>query len=305
MEETPQSTSVQEPIVEVIAEPTPQVVEEKVYTYQPKDDLGNPLGAPQVLKYKSEQELADKLREQNENLIRLNRKLSRDIRLGNIVKEEIPDDAPRVKDGQFDFTPKPLTAEERMQLAQDLTDPEKMDQAQSRLVEATIGNPAEIRRALSQQVQKIAAMDAKEQAEAFVRSNPTYYVCQQNFETMANWMIRNQLEPTRGNFELAFKTLGPTGAGIMVERPIEVAPPPVPIPAVVAEPIVPAVAEVPRTQAAPRPTASGLTRSNSSDVGPAPKKGYTDKEISKMSAEDYKRLVLMPEFNAKQNAGRV
>lgn len=296
---------VQDPIVETppVVEVAPPVVEEKTYTYQPKDESGNNLGAPQVIKYKSEQELAEKLQEQNVNLIRLNRKLTRDMRLGNIVKEEIPDSAPRVKEGQYDFTPKPLTAEERLQLSQDLTDPEKMDAAQSRLVEATIGNPAEIRRALSSQVQRIAAIDAKEQAEAFVRSNPTYYVCQQNFETLANWMVKNELEPTKSNFELAFGTLGPAGAAIMVERPIADAAPIIPPPTVVPEAIIPPVTEVPRPQA--RPTASGLTRSNSSDTGPAPKKGYSQKELDKMSADEYRQKVLIPEFNARQTASRV
>lgn len=297
------SASEQEPVVEIAAPVVvPPVVEDKTYSYQPKDENGFSLGAPQVIKYKSDQELADKLRDQNENLIRLNRKLTKDIRLGNIVKEEIPDDAPRVKEGQYDFALKPLSAEERMQLAQDLTDPEKMDAAQSRLVAATIGDPAEIRRALSQQVQRISAFDAKEQAEAFVRSTPDYYVCQQNFETLANWMIRNELEPTQSNFKLAYKTLGPTGAAIMLERPIAVSPDPLPVPTVVTSEVVPAVAEVPKPQAAPRPTASGLTRSNSSDVGPAPKRGFTDKEIAKMSADEYRQKVLIPEFNARQPA---
>lgn len=285
-----------------VPEIVPPVVEEKIYTYQPKDENGSNLGSAQVIKYKSEQELADKLRDQNENLIRLNRKLTKDIRLGNIVKEEIPDDAPRVKDGQYDFTPKPLTAEERLQLASDLTDPERMDAAQSRLVEATIGNPSEIRRALSSQVQRIAAIDAKEQAEAFVRSTPNYYVCQQNFETLANWMIRYELEPTKSNFELAFKALGPAGAGIMVERPIADVAPVIPPPAVVPEAIVPPVTEVPRPQA--RPTASGLTRSNSSDVGPAPKTGFSQKELDKMSSQEYLDKVVKPDFKARQQAGR-
>lgn len=293
-------TPVQEPVVEAVV--TPPVVEEKTFSYQPRDEAGNTLGAPQVIKYKSEQELAEKLQAQNESLIRLNRKLTKDLRLGNIVKEEIPESAPRVREGQYDFTPKPLSAEERLQLASDLTDPERMDAAQARLVEATIGSPTEIRRALSSQVQKIAAIDAKEQAEAFVRSTPTYYVCQKNFETMANWMIKNSLEPCLENFQLAFNTLGPAGAGIMVERPVEAVAPVVPVAAVVPETVVPPVTEVPRPQA--RPTASGLTRSNSSDIGPAPKKGYTDAELNKMSSAEYYQKVTLPEFKARQQAGR-
>ena len=106
-------------------------------------------------------------------------------------------------------------------------------------------------------------------------------------------MLKNELEPVKENFKLAFEKLGPAGAGVLVEKAA-----PVPAPEPVAEtPQAAPEAHAPQTR---RPASSGLTRENSSDTGPAPKKGYSQEEIDKMSSADYKRLVLDPEFKAKR-----
>ena len=290
-------TPVVEPVVEqpavVPAEPV-----EQTYTYQPKDEEGRNLGSPQVIKYKTSEELADKLSAQNSELVRLNRKLNKDIRLGNILHDEIPADAPRVREGQYEVQPKPLSAEERLQLVQDLADPEKCDSATDRLIESRIGSPQAILATLSEARQQIGAMNAQKEAEAFVRSTPDYYVCPDNFQTLANWMIKNDLEPVKANFALAFKTM--REAGLVVERPV------VEPPIVVSTPA--PVVETPTTatpEATPKPTArpasSGLTRSQASDSGAsAAKKGYTPAEIDKMSADEYKQKILVPEFKASQ-----
>lgn len=273
----------------VVQEPIAAPVE-KTYTYQPVDDAGNNLGGPQVIKYDgTPEDLGAKMAAQNSELVKLNRRLKRDLRLGNIQTEQIPDTAPKFDESKFQLTPQPLTAEERIQLSQDINDPEKFDSVSQRLIRASIGDPEALRTRLARLEQKAAQSDALEQAMAFKNANPDYYVCPDNFKTLANWIIKNGLEPVQENFQLAYDTL----KEFMIPRPQAVVPPAAAIPD-------PPPAPLP----APRPISSGLTRSNGSDSGPAPKTGYTQAEIDKMSAEDYKKLVLMPEFKKQQQAGR-
>jgi hypothetical protein len=288
-EETPVVTEQPVPVVEA--------PKEFVFNYQPKDEDGKPLGGLQVIKAASPEEALEKMAAQNSELVKLNRKLNRDIRLGNIIQDQIPQDAPRVKDGQYEINPRPLSADERLQLVQDLNDPEKCDAAYDRMIEARIGNPSSIRQALTETKQRIAAMDAQAQAEAFVRSTPNYFVCEENFLTLANWMIKNDLEPVKVNFKLAFDTLGPKGANVLRERPVEVRqeprvdPKPEPV-------VVPSPEPIPATSKLP----VSLNRSNSSDAGTPAKQGYTAAEIEKMSGEEYKQKVLIPEFQKQRQA---
>jgi hypothetical protein len=281
------------PVVPV-ADPAPVVEAPKefIFQYQPKDEEGKPLGAPQVIKATNPEEALEKMAAQNSELVKLNRKLNKDIRLGNIVQDEIPADAPRFNSAQYDFNPKPLTAEDRLQLTQDLNDPEKCDSAMDRLISARIGDPEAIRQTLRQTRQEIATMHALAQAEAFVKSTPEYYGCEENKQTLGSWMIKNNLDPILKNFKLAFTTLGPQGANILKERPVPEAPKPAPVVEPQSEPAPVVVA--------PRPVSSGLTRTNSSDAGTPMKTGYSAAEIEKMSGEEYKQKVLIPQFRSQR-----
>ena len=268
----------------------PVVPVEKTYTYQPADESGNNLGGPQVVKYDgTPEDLGKKMSEQNNELIKLNRKLKRDLRLGNIATEQIPENAPRFDESKFQLAPEPLTAEERIALASDISDPEKFDAAAQRIVRATIGDPTALRTRIARLEQQAAKSNAVEEATAFVRANPTYYPHDDNFKTLANWMIKNGLEPVLENYQLAFDTL----KEFMIPRPQAVV---APVPTIDPPPIVPAPPV--------RPVSSGLTRSNGSDSGPAAKTGYSPAEIDKMTAAEYKTKVLDPEFKAQRQAGR-
>jgi len=282
-----------EPITEPIQEP-----KEFRYEYQPTDENGNNLGNPQVIVAASPEEAVKKMGEQNTLLIRLNRKLNKDLRLGTVFQDNIPAEAPRSYSSQYEFKPEPLTAEERMQLSQDLTDPEKFEAASARIVRSQIGDPAQILQSLSRSDQRIAAMDAKEQGSAFVRSTPDYFPCQDNSDTLINWMLKNSLDPVKENFARAYEALGPKGANILTERPAPAVTAPVP------EPVVTAAAPEPTPAPQPvrKPGALGLTRGNTSTQGPAPApQGYSPADIEKMSGEEYKRLILMPEWKKQKS----
>jgi hypothetical protein len=77
---------------------------------------------------------------------------------------------------------------------------------------------------------------------------------------LANWIIKNGLEPVQENFQLAYDTL----KEFMIQKPQPAAP----VVQKTEEPTT--VGQPPATPATPvRPVSSGLTRSNGSDSGPS------------------------------------
>jgi hypothetical protein len=270
-------------------EPVPVPVElpELRYEYQPTDDVGRPLGGKQVLKYRTPDELTQKLVEQNTLLIRTLREEKKKNRLGIQDAEEIPAEAPRF-DGAVEFAPRQLSQDESVQLSRDLLDPERFSEAVGTLFEATLGaKPDAIRSTLTNLQETNQRLVAKLEADAFVQGNPAYYRCKDNFETITNWMVKNSLAPVRENFQRAYDVL--TAAGLLLEAPIvreEVPPSSVQAPT----PNTPSVTEVTEpTPANPQPVQetdsritveepaqakrpvvripSGLTRNQAADAG--------------------------------------
>lgn len=302
LEETPVSET---PVVETPVVETPVIPTEVVYEYQPADELGRPLGAKQVFKGTTQQEVMEKIANANKELIKLNRDLNKKYRLGELVEDEIPAAAKRMNREAVDFRPRPLTDEERLQLSRDLADPTKFDEASDRLFEAKIGaNPTRITEVLSNAQDDIAAMRTEREASLFVKANPDYYVCPDNFKNIANWMLKNNLAPTKDNFQLAFDRL--KAVGLLLDAPIVredkpevaiVAAVPVITPAnspQEPEPVSRITNTEPQTQPKRTPkVASGLNDANSSSVGtPSTSGKLTVAEIEKMSSEEYKRRLL-------------
>jgi hypothetical protein len=228
--ETP--APVEQPVAPVVTEP-----EEKTYMYQPTDDEDRPLGGKQVIKYRTEAELIEKMRKQNTELIRKLREVTKKQRLGISETEAIPDEAVRF-DTPIEFTPRDLSPDERVQLSRDLLDPEKFGEASSTLFEATVGaKPEVLRNTLTRlQVNDLRIM-AKNESDAFVAANPDYHKCQENFETITNWMLKYNLKPVRENFQLAYDRLKEAGLLLSAPKVREEAPAAPPL-----EPVIPAPA---------------------------------------------------------------
>lgn len=277
----------QEPVAQ------PEAPKEFLFKYQPRDEAGNALGGEQVVKYDgTPEDLGNKMADNNSRLVALNRKLNKQVRLSSSFKEELPDTAKRFDASKYDLKPEPLTAEERIQLAQDIQDPEKFDSASQRLVRATIGDPDALRTRLARIEQQIDRTNVHEEAKAFLRERPDYFPTNDNLQTLAAWIEKNSLDPICENFVLAYDTL----KDYLEQRPA-------PKPAV--QPVAP-VAEVQPTPV--RPVSSGLTRSVASDSGPVKNigdeivwnnfKGY--EAIERMPGDEYKkRLLREPGFKEK------
>lgn len=252
------------------------------YTYQPKDAAGNPLGGPQVIEYASEQELADKLADQNEKLIRLNRDLK--WKADRPAEGDVPADAERLD--WDEPAPRPLQPGERLQLSRELADPEKMDQALARAFEAIFGvrpkDVAELNR-------NMRGVRGAEEGRSFVQSHPEFYACPENVQKLQKWCIDRKLAPVQANFELAFKKL--KEAGLLLEAPIaaeETRANTQPGAETTEGRITQSEATPPITR--PESTSSGLTRSNTSGGGgQAAKRGLTWADVDRMPAAEYER----------------
>src|ERR1700691_5529781 len=128
-------------MTETIVTQEPVVPKEVRYEYQPTEN-GVALGGKQVIIYDgTPEDLGGKMAAQNEELIKLNRRLKKDLRLSSSTVDQIPDTISRFDESKYDLKPEPLTAEERIQLVQDFQDPEKFAAASGRIVRAEIGDP--------------------------------------------------------------------------------------------------------------------------------------------------------------------
>ena len=86
---------------------------EQIYKYQPKDESGRKLGGEQVDGSKTQDELIQKITDQNIQLVRKLREETKKQRLGITDTDVIPTDAPRF-DTPLSFNPRQLTPERRV-----------------------------------------------------------------------------------------------------------------------------------------------------------------------------------------------
>ena len=293
-------------------------LEEKEYRYQPTDEENRPIGGIQVIKYKTHEELAEKLREQNVLLIRKLRQETKKVRLGIVESEEMAEGTQTFR-GFTKFEPRTLSDDERYTLAQQLQDPATAFQAVNTIVEAQVGAPLDgLGTHINTLEQDNLSLRAKVEANAFVADNPDYYKCQENFEAITSWMVRYNLTPIKANYQKAYDTLKAgnlliLGPGIVnkVEPVAEIVTEVVPI-----SEVPPQVQEPPVQQQYPR-VATGLNNDNSSSIGPVGPSGSdivyevpgpngTKRTLTGLAAiqampgEEYKRrLITDKEFGKK------
>ncbi len=254
----------------------------KRYTYQPKDKDGNPLGGPQVIEYASDQELADKLAKQNEELIRLNRELK--WKADRPAEGDVPAGAERLDWNEV--APRGLEPGERVRLAQELADPEKIEPALTRAFEAIFGvRPKDI----AELNRNMRAVRGAEEGKAFVLAHPEFYAGQENVQKLQKWCMDRKLAPVQANFAVAYGKL--KEAGLLLEAPIA---------AEETRTNTQSEAEtdqgrITRTEATlpttrPESTSSGLTRSNTSGGGGAPaRRGLTWADVDRMPQAEYEK----------------
>lgn len=327
--ETPVETPAETPIVE-----TPVETPEQRYEYQPTDDQGRPIGGKQVIKYRTQDELVQKLTHQSVHQIRKMREQERKIRLGILEEDTVGSDAPR-QTQPLNLKPKELTPEEKASLAIRMgISPEDFDNTTDELFEIKFGvKPGALASTVAELQQTVFAQQINAEAATFQRKNADYVVCPENGEALAGWLARYNLAPTASNFQRAFDKLKDAGVLYLneTEIPEPVIAPVVETPSPVAETTVPVVetpvVETPaeETVAPPAPPVRSrvplsLSRSNTDDGGGTPATPGSDitydivkggqklrlsglAAINAMPADEYRRRVLSdPNFLKKEQA---
>jgi len=180
------------------------------------------------------------------------------------------------------LTPRALTADEKKRVAEDITDPDKVESAVSTVVEAHIGAPLPVvRERINELSEDEQAATAAEETKAFLRENPDFFPTPHNNQTLLRFMELNRMDPTRNNFAKAFIDL--REANLLTPRPKpSTEPPPQPSPQ-----------DGIRPGTRPRGTSSTGLRNGDSGATPAarsnePAPKYTKIEILSMGDATYK-----------------
>jgi len=261
-----------------------------------RDAEGNLLGGMQVYategatQAEADQKLADEMAKAIENG-------TRKIREFNLLRKNGGIEAPKVPEGAEvndyvvpEVKTRTLTDDERFQLAQDLKDPAKMDQAFDRLYEARTGlKPIDYAKMQAQEAERSIKLSAVSEAEAFSKSTPDFYGCAENQKAMLDFMVSRNLKWTKKNLDIAFREL--KAEGLLAERPVRT-----PEPAKEPEP--------PRTEAREPEVVEQVTKpaerkpdrfpstirpSQASGATTAPKpKGPSEKEKAMMNPEEWR-----------------
>jgi hypothetical protein len=290
------------PVAEV--HPVTEEAPEQIFSWQPEDEHGRPMGGRQVIKYRTQEEKDAKLIKANNEILRQLRKVTRENRLGIKTEENIPADAQRL-DSFVELKPKELNAEERFNLVQKLNNPETFSEGRDQLLESAIGvSPAKLAEMFNDQQIRNMQILAKQNFDIFTRDAGDFYVCAENAQTLTDWMFKNKLAPTVQNFQIANATL--RAAGLLLDAPV-MRQEPVPTVVVPVEEVKAQPQVEPPSRIAPveqpqqkrhSQVPSGLNERVSSAAGQPPADGnsLTLAGIEKMSADQYKQAMKNPQF---------
>jgi hypothetical protein len=238
----------------------PPASEELTWEYQPTLD-GIPVGGKQVFKYKTLEELRDKLTAAHTSAtLELRRRRSE----GLVSDTKVAEGGTPMPDMEWFETVSP---DEEAALRQALVDPEKAASAKARLAESKRNAM------LNQQQEEILNLKVESAARAFRMSHPEYLNVEANNSALVRYIISKKLDPTnRQNFELAYNTFRENGALFGRPEKTEVQQPAPPA-LVVEAPI------VREEKTVPKPQAPVVTPARISEV-PAPQTKRTTAPIA-------------------------
>lgn len=242
------------------------------YRFQPKLEDGTAIGGEQVVYGETHEELMDKAAENYNHLYRKNREL---LRLEKLNGKPPEGSTPAPVETRF--TPRALTAEERMKLARGITDPEKIDEVLDLALEAKFGaKPQAMAQSVDTNAKRAASIHAAQQAQAWRDEHPDFFTSEKNCRDLALWIENRGLEYTVANFNKAYEDLLPA---------LETAPPsvtrtePTPVPATADSRITAESRVTQRSAEVPSsvPRSTGTTRG-----APVKKEGMTAEQFRKL-----------------------
>lgn len=209
-------------------------------------------------------------------------------RIRELRSESLRGQQPDALPATAEFRPRELTADERYNMAQNITDPVHSAEVIEQVVEAKLGAPLETLRArLAQGDEEKRAASARAEALAFAEETPDYFACPHNITSMLNYMKHRGLAYTRKNFAIAFEEL--KAVKLIVFAPSTENPATIPG-------AQPATATEPTAQPTTRPRLAASTglraadaSANARPTGRAEK--YTLAQIEAMSTREYRDKV--------------
>ena len=213
--------------------------------------------------------------------------------LHQIKRNRQPDQAPGIVSIA---QPRELSADERFQLAADLQDPAKAQEAMDRLIEARTGaKPAAIGQTLATLQERENVQRMKAEAYTFVANNPDYYPSDENKAKMIQALQLKRLDMTSNNLQIVYDEL--QSQGLLIERPGDDEQQEQPGTRQAAEPA--SESNLPR-QTRPRQvsTSSGMRASQTSATPPPrePVTRITRAQLEQMSSEEYAEKMRDPKF---------
>lgn len=274
--------------------------------YQIKNKNGEPVGPPQVFEADTKDELIDMLTTAHQNAASSFYETKKAVKLGLLME---PDSERPVQE----FVERPLTADERIRLTNEMSNASTQDSAFTKLLESKFGAPLSVVRENLQEVEQNKYMRAvAEEIRKFKLDFPDYVESDSNRDTMRDYLLKKGWPVTRKNLGIAYTDLLEEGDILVVRQPVreEIVVDPADAASSENQPALPSETEitVPVTEVAPisvstsvvRPAVSSMLGRGSSSVPAAPAiqvKGITIQEVNAMTATEYaKRCAIDPEF---------
>jgi hypothetical protein len=232
----------------------------------------------------------------------LDSQVNANIELNRIYRTRTPDQGRK----PLKLEPKDFTPGDKMRIASEITDPDRVVDVITEVVEA--------RQGITPAGKRLEEMDEEEQnayykaeAEAFVAANPLYYPVPQNQQTLFAELERRKYNLTRNNLAIVFQSLLDEGKLILwpaeqePEEPGAAAPEPNGVNSVsnrTPEPNSPPPTTRPRSIS----TVIRSTDATASAPPPPRPKKVTRADIEKMSRAEYSDALRNPDFRRQVDA---
>lgn len=252
-------------------------------TFERRIDLGDGSGV-QVFRGATQDELLDKLTEAQANATRKIRELNRQAKLGRDLSEAQKDELQQAR------TVAALTADERLKLTQDIFDADAAPKAIRRVIEAELGlSLDDVKSSIQQARASARAQRERLEAEAFIDATPDYKPCRQNMDAMTEYLKAHRLAVTQKNLQLAYEDLKDGGLLVLETRTEEKAE---------------KTADNTEHRTVRRPrgeTATAIRQEQAGVSVPRKAAGPTPAEIERMSPEEYRQRILLPQMAAQRS----
>lgn len=266
----------------------------KEYTFV-NPETGEKMGPPQRFEAENWELLADKLATAHQNATIAYYRSRDQVRFERVLN---PDQGRPIRQ----FTPRQLTADERVKIANLRKDPATASEATRLEMEALLGGSlddvlGQLNEAESERIARIA----QEGIDEFLAENPRYIVCDTNKDAMERELLKHGWPVTKRNLQIVFDTLSANEKIALRPEPTA-APASTEIPSTTGSSEPASSSQPPISGSSPAPRAASTSLSSRDSIAPqqpVPVKEhveFTPRYINSLSAADFAKHLSNPEF---------